>query len=134
MPKNYIERPHYLRQLLAYQDSDQVKIVTGIRRCGKSTLMMLMAEELRRQYRVNIGKVGELGVDFIAQTSQRKIYIQVAESLLSPDVRERELRPLMSIPDHHEKMVLSMDRSFVQSQDGIKIVNLLDFLLDAEAY
>lgn len=49
MPKNFIERPRYLKQLLAYQNSDLVKIVTGIRRCGKSTLMMLMVEELRKQ-------------------------------------------------------------------------------------
>ena len=49
MPKDYIGRPNYLKQLLAYQDSDLVKIVTGIRRCGKSTLMLLMVEELRKQ-------------------------------------------------------------------------------------
>ena len=106
--------------LLGLRDADRGHVLENV----------VFLELMRRQYRVSIGKVGDLEVDFVAQTPQRKIYIQVAESLLSPDVRERELRALMSIPDHHEKIVLSMDRSFVGSQDGIRIVNLLDFLLD----
>lgn len=43
-----IKRPEYLQQLLAYQDTDLVKIVTGIRCCGKSTSMELMVEKLKR--------------------------------------------------------------------------------------
>ena len=122
--KHYIVDLGFRNMLLGLRDADRGYVLENV----------VFLELMRRQYRVSIGKVGDLEVDFIAQTPQRKIYIQVTESLLSPDVRERELRPLMSIPDHHEKMVLSMDRSFVQSQDGIKIINLLDFLLDDDAF
>lgn len=118
--KHYIVDLGFRNMLLGLRDADR----------GHALENVVFLELMRRQYRVNIGKVADLEVDFIAQTPQRKIYIQVAESLLSPDVRERELLPLKSIPDHHEKIVLSMDRSFIQSQDGIKIINLLDFLLD----
>lgn len=124
LEKHYIVDLGFRNMLLGLRDADR----------GHALENVVFLELMRRQYRVSIGKVGDQEVDFIAQTPQRKIYIQVAESLLSPDVRERELRPLMSIPDHHEKMVLSMDRSFIESQDGIKIVNLLDFLLDDDTF
>lgn len=58
------------------------------------------------------------------------MYIQVMESMLSPETRERELRPLQMISDNYEKTVLSMDRDFIKSYDGIKSLNLLDWLLD----
>jgi len=41
-----IQRPHYLKQLISFQDTQTIKIVTGIRRCGKSTLLLLMCEHL----------------------------------------------------------------------------------------
>ncbi len=86
-------------------------------------------ELLRRDYRVYIGKVGETEVDFVAEKPNDKIYIQVTESMQSPETRERELRPLRLIPDNYEKIVLSMDRSFIHSYDGIKSENLIDWLL-----
>ena len=58
------------------------------------------------------------------------MYIQVTESMLSPETRERELWPLQMISDNYEKIVLSMDRYFIKSYDGIKSLNLLDWLLD----
>ena len=57
------------------------------------------------------------------------LYIQVTESMLSPETRERELRPLQMIPDNYEKIVLSMDRNYITSYDGIKSMNLIDWLL-----
>lgn len=50
--------------------------------------------------------------------------------MLSPQTRERELRPLRMIPDNYEKIVLSMDRSFLNSYDGIKSLYLVDWLLN----
>lgn len=50
--------------------------------------------------------------------------------MLSPETRERELRSLQMISDNYEKIVLSMDRDFIKFYDGIKSLNLLDWLLD----
>ena len=50
--------------------------------------------------------------------------------MLSPETREQELRSLQMISDNYEKIVLSMDRDFIKSYDGIKSLNLLDWLLD----
>ena len=84
---------------------------------------------LRRDYRVYIGKVGEIEVDFVAEKPNDKLYIQVTESMQSPETRERELRPLRMIKDNYEKIVLSMDRDFITSYEGIKSLNLIDWLL-----
>ncbi len=84
---------------------------------------------IRRDYRVYIGKVGETEVDFVAEKTNEKLYIQVTESMQSQETRERELRPLRMIPDNYEKIVLSMDRNYTNSYDGIKSINLIDWLL-----
>ncbi len=88
-------------------------------------------ELLRRGYDVAIGKLGNSEVDFVASSADNKIYIQVTESMLSEDVRQRELAPLQSIQDNYEKLVLSLDVGLDASYDGIKSINLLDWLLSA---
>jgi hypothetical protein len=50
--------------------------------------------------------------------------------MAAPETRERELRPLRLIRDNYEKIVLSMDRSYINSYDGIKSLNLIDWLLE----
>ena len=68
-------------------------------------------------------------MDFIATTADEKKYIQVTESMMSEDVRKRELAPLQSIRDNYEKNVLSLEPGFDASYDGIKSENLIEWLL-----
>ena len=117
--KNYIIDMGFRNMLLGYRDADRGHIIENI----------VFLELLRRDYRVYIGKVGETEVDFVAEKPNDKIYIQVTESMRSPETRERELRPLRMIPDNYEKIVLSMDRNYINSYDGIKSLNLIDWLL-----
>lgn len=117
--KNYIIDLGFRNMLLGYRDADRGHILENV----------VFLELLRRDYRVYIGKVGETEVDFVAEKPDDKLYIQVTESMLSPETRERELRPMRMIPDNYEKIVLSMDRSFITSYDGIKSLNLMDWLL-----
>ena len=117
--KNYLVDMGFRNQLLGYRDADRGHIIENI----------VFLELLRRHYRVYIGKVGENEIDFIAEKPEEKIYIQVTESMQSPETRQRELRPLQMIPDNYEKIILSMDRSFITSYDGIKSINLIDWLL-----
>ena len=86
-------------------------------------------ELLRRGYDVAIGKVDIAEVDFIATKADEKLYIQVTESMVSEDVRRRELAPLQKIRDNYEKIVLSMDTGLDSSYDGIKSLNLIHWLL-----
>ncbi len=117
--KNYITDMGFRNMLLGYRDADRGHIIENI----------VFLELLRRDYRVYIGKVGETEVDFIAEKPDDKLYIQVTESMQSPETRERELRPLRMIQDNYEKIILSMDRDFIKSYDGIKSLNLIDWLL-----
>ena len=87
-------------------------------------------ELLRRGYDVAIGKIDNQEVDFIATTADDKLYIQVTESMQSEDVRKRELSPLQKIRDNYEKIVLSLEPGLDASYDGIKSLNLVDWLLD----
>lgn len=117
--KNYIIDIGFRNMLLGYRDADRGHILENI----------VFLELIRRDYRVSIGKMGNTEVDFIAEKPAEKQYIQVTESMAAPETRERELRPLQLIPDNYEKIVLSMDRSYINSYEGIKSINLIDWLL-----
>ena len=119
LEKNYISDIGFRNMLLGYRDTDRGYILENI----------VFLELIRRNYRVYIGKVGETEVDFVAEKPNEKIYIQVVESMLSKETRERELRPLQTISDNYEKIILSMDRNYINSYDGIKSLNLIDWLL-----
>ena len=87
-------------------------------------------ELLRRGYDVAIGKVGNAEIDFIATKADEKIYVQVTESMESETVRTRELAPLQGIADNYEKIVLSLHPGLETSYDGIKSIDLIEWLLD----
>jgi predicted AAA+ superfamily ATPase len=86
-------------------------------------------ELLRRGYSVSIGKVDDKEIDFIAVTGDDKIYYQVAASILDPSTFEREISPLKRVNDHYPKFILSLDE-ISMSDEGIKQVNIVDFLLE----
>lgn len=118
--KYYISDLGFRNMLLGYRDADREHILENV----------VFLELLRRDYRVYIGKVNEFEVDFVAEKPDNKVYIQVTESMQVPETRDRELRPLCMIPDNYEKIVLSMDRNFITSYNGIKSLNLIDWLLE----
>ena len=86
-------------------------------------------ELLRRGYDVSIGKVGNTEVDFVATNTDEIIYFQVTQTISSEQTRERELRPLMQIKDNYEKVILTMDKGITNSIEGIKIKNIVEWLL-----
>jgi hypothetical protein len=86
-------------------------------------------ELLRRGYYVEVGKYDDLEVDFVATKNGERLYIQVTASLLNEKTKERELRPLRLIPDYNQRIVLSADRLMPRHIDGIKLINIIDFLL-----
>lgn len=87
-------------------------------------------ELLRRGYDVAIGKLDNTEVDFIATKMDEKLYVQVTESMVSEEGRRRELAPLQKINDNYEKIVLSLDTGLDASYDGIKSLNLINWLIE----
>ena len=57
-------------------------------------------------------------------------YYQVTQSLLNKEVREREINSLEKIKDNYEKLIITMDKTINKDYNGIKIINIIDFLLD----
>ena len=89
----------------------------------------VLLKKLRRGFDVSICKLDNTEVDFIATNTNDKMYVQVTEAMTSEDVRKRELAPLQKISDNYEKIVLSLNPGMDSSYDGIKSINLIDWLI-----
>lgn len=128
-----IKGKEYLRTLGKYYivDIGLRNYLLGVRNrdTGHAIENIVYFELLRRGYDVAIGKIDNAEVDFIATNTENKIYIQVTESMQSEDVRKRELAPLQKIKDNYEKIILSLDTGSDTSFEGIKSINLIDWLL-----
>ena len=83
----------------------------------------------RRGGKVNIGKYGSTEVDFVTQKEGVLTYYQVTADMTAEETFEREMRPLRSIQDNYEKIVRTLDRFSLGNYDGIKVVNVIDWLL-----
>ena len=95
---------------------------------GFSLENIVYFELLRRGYKVNIGKVGSTEVDFVAVKQDETIYFQVTADMTAETTFEREMKPLQSIQDNYEKIVLTLDRYTLGNYEGIKVIHALDWL------
>lgn len=86
-------------------------------------------ELIRRGYKVFIGKVGNLEIDFVAEKNGEIEYYQVAQTVIDITTLARELTPLNSIKDHNPKFLITMDNVPNTSHNGIKQIYALDWLL-----
>lgn len=118
--KYYIVDIGLRNYLLGFREGDSGHILGNI----------IFFELMRRGYDVAIGKIDNQEVDFIVTKADEKKYIQVTETMNAPETRERELAPLRKIRDSYEKIVIALECDLTQTQDGIKIIRALDFLLD----
>ena len=86
-------------------------------------------ELLRRGYDVYVGKVDDLEVDFVAMEQKRITYFQVAASVREESALKRELASLQKINDHYPKWILTLDEDPEGDYDGIRRVNVLEWLM-----
>ena len=97
---------------------------------GFSLENIVFFELLRRGFKVNVGKNGDAEVDFVAQKQGVLHYYQVTADMTNEDTFDREIRPLQTIKDNYEKTILTMDHMTPGDYEGIKVVHLLDWLLE----
>ncbi len=88
-------------------------------------------ELIIKGYDVFTGKTKKGEIDFVATKPNKKIYIQVAFSIPNEDTKNREFGAYSVITDNYPKYVISLDK-FNYEYNGIKHLNLIDFLLDDE--
>lgn len=91
---------------------------------------IVFLELMRRNYKIFIGKINNIEVDFIAEKNRERIYFQVCKTMILEETKERELKPLKMIKDNYEKIVLSMDEVFLGNEEGIKHKNIINWLLE----
>ena len=118
--KLYIVDLGIRRHLLARRDYD----------LGFSLENVVYLELLRRGFTVNVGKVGNTEVDFVAKKDDRYQYFQVTATLLDPATFEREITPLKNIRDNYPKTILTLDRMTLGNYDRIEVCNAVDWLLN----
>ena len=120
LEKYYLVDIGFRRLLLGDKNTDIGHILENI----------VYLELVRRGFTVNIGKIGDSEIDFIAESGGSKIYYQVSASVLDPGTFAREITPLQKIPDHYPKFIISMDEVPID-ENGIKQLNIIDFLLQS---
>lgn len=120
LEKYYIVDPGIRNKLTGLRNTDYGHVLENI----------VYLELLRRGYEVAIGKIGSLEVDFVATKTNEKIYYQVSATILDENTRLRELRPLEAISDNYPKYVLTMDQTAFNDYSGIRVKNIIDFLLE----
>ena len=89
-------------------------------------------ELLRRGYKVYVGKVDDLEVDFVAENRSGLKYYQVALTVRDEKVLERELKSLQRTGDYYPKYLLTLDMDLEADYDGITKINVIDWLLKYE--
>ena len=91
---------------------------------------IVFLELIRRGYKVNVGKVGDLEIDFVAEKDSQLNYIQVTASMTDKNTFDREMASLIAVSDNYPKTVLTLDRYTPGDYNGIRVRHLIDWLLD----
>ncbi len=101
----------------------------SLKNYGHSIENVVYLELLRRGYQVYVGKNDNKEIDFVAINKEETRYFQVTETLADKITQEREIAAFRFTNDFYEKTIITTDKTYVTNINGIKIVNLLDFLL-----
>ncbi len=96
---------------------------------GHALENIVYLELRRRGYEVYVGKVGTLEVDFIALRGSEKLYIQVASDISATETFKREVAPFFKIRDVYPRLLLARMRHPESDYEGIRVLNLADWLL-----
>ena len=98
-----------------------------------SSLENIVYLELKRRgYDVYIGKIKDKEIDFVATKQNEKIYVQVTQEIKSEKPQKREYEQLLEIRDNYPKYVVMADDFAGGNYEGIKTMNIVDFLLNKE--
>lgn len=118
-PKEYIVDLGFRAYLGGYRSGDTGRLFENA----------VYLQLLFKGWRVHVGKLYNKEIDFVAVKDGRTVYIQVTDEMFSDMTRERELRPLRSVRDSYEKIVVVRQGRYAEDIEGIRIVAARDFFL-----
>jgi predicted AAA+ superfamily ATPase len=118
--KYYFENLGIRNALWGYRLEDRAKIMENV----------VYNHLLFRGYQVQVGNLGPLEIDFVAQRTGEKLYVQVALSINEPQTMEREFGNLKKINDNFPKVVVTLDGFQGNTNEGILATDLRSFLLN----
>ena len=118
-PKEYIVDTGFRTLMAGYRVTDTGRLFEN------AVYLQLLYEG----WSVHVGKLYGKEVDFVATKDGRVLYVQVTDEMFASETREREIAPLKSIRDNHEKIVVVRQGSYDTDIDGIRIVGARDFFL-----
>lgn len=120
LSKYYIVDTGIRNMLMSNESSDLGHVIENV----------VYLELIRRGFKVNIGKLDQLEVDFVASDTNGVTYFQVSATVLDEKTLKRELEPLERIPDHYPKVLLTLDTiGSGTNYGGIRQINLIEWLL-----
>lgn len=122
LEKYYVSDLGLRHALISYKPEDIAGMLENV----------VYLELRRRGYRVYIGKYDDAEIDFVAELNGKLLYVQVYYLLETEKVIEREFNILLEIKDNFPKYVISLDEIFGSDRDGIKWMNVKEFLLAKE--
>lgn len=125
-----IQRKEYLNKLIAFKDKQLIKIVTGIRRCGKSTLLKLYQQWLKEQgvEKNQIISINFEDMDYEELTDHRKLYAYIKERLADDKMTYIFLDEIHNI-DNFPKVV---DSLYIKNNVDMYITGSNAYMLSSE--
>ncbi|MCL2883718.1 MAG: ATP-binding protein [Coriobacteriia bacterium] len=115
--KYYVVDPGLRNRVLGFRSSNHGHVAEN----------MVFLELKRRGFEVNVGRIANTELDFIAQSHEQRFYIQVSETVLDPAVLERETAPFRKLNDGYPRVLITKDRADY-SVEGVRHLNFYDFL------
>lgn len=144
-----IHRPLYLDRIKSLKGSPDIKIITGIRRSGKSKLMQAFIRHIEETEpeaniiyidftRLKYEHLKEYHAfnDYVEENTKHgsdKMYVQVSDNIAEPATLEREFDPLRRIKDAYPKVLLARTRHQRYDCDGIHVIDIAEWLYGREA-